>query len=109
VTYLAGIIITGIFFLALHYFTEIPKQQKIVITAVIFTTILGAILFNVYSSDQREQMLSAVLKFKQSKTIVCNKQEVNASNYTLSIGTYTFIGKKDTPNYAEMIPASSCK
>jgi hypothetical protein len=54
-------------------------------------------------------MLGAVLKFKQSKTIDCKGIDVNNSNYTLSIGTYTFIGKKDTPNYDQMISASTCK
>ena len=107
--YIAGLIVTALFFLALHYFTEVTKKQKITITIILLTLILSAILFNTYSSNQREQMLSAVLKFKQGKTITCTEKEVNSTNYTLSIGTYTFIGKKDTPNYAEMISASSCK
>jgi len=109
VAYIAGLVITGLFFLALHYFTEVTKQQKITITIVLLAVILGAILFNSYNTNQREQMLNAVLKFKQGKTIRCNAKDVNATNYTLSIGTYTFIGKKDTPNYAEMISASTCE
>lgn len=107
--YIAGLILTALFFLALHYFTEVTKRQKITISIVFLLLILSATLFNKYSADQRDQMLSAVLKFKQGKSIICNEQEVNASNYTLSIGTYTFIGKENTPNYAEMIPATSCR
>ena len=107
--YIAGLVIAGLFFLALHYFTEVSKSQKITITVVLLSVILGAILFNTYNSNQREEMLNAVLKFKQGKSITCNAQEVNATDYTLSIGTYTFIGKKDTPNYAQMISASSCE
>ena len=107
--YLAGLIIAGLFFLALHYFTEVTKKQKTTITVVIFTVIVSAILFNTYSSNQRKQMLNAVLKYKQGKTIKCNERDVNSNTYTLSIGTYTFIGKKDTANYAEMISASTCE
>ena len=107
--YIAGLVIAALFFLALHYFTEVTKKQKVTISIVIFSLIVAAILFNTYSAQQREHMLNAVLLFKQGKTITCNGKDVNASNYTLSIGTYTFIGKKNTPNYAEMISASSCE
>lgn len=107
--YIAGLIIAGFFFLALHYFTELTKKQKTLITIVILVLILSAIAFNTYSSSQRDKMLNVVLKFKQDKTIKCNGIDVNNTNYTISIGTYTFIGKENTPNYGEMISASSCK
>jgi flagellar biosynthesis/type III secretory pathway M-ring protein FliF/YscJ len=109
VAYIGGLIVAALFFLALHYFTELNKTQKTIVSVTVFAIIMSAVAFNAYSSQQREQMLSTVLKFKQGKTITCNQKEVNSTNYTLSIGTYTFIGKKDTPNYAEMISASSCK
>ena len=106
--YIAGLVLTGLLFLALHYFTELNRSQKMTISAVLLSLILSAVAYNTYSSDQREQMLGAVLKFKQGHTIKCDTQDVNSSLYTLSIGTYTFIGKKNTPNYAEMISASTC-
>jgi uncharacterized membrane protein YadS len=107
--YVAGLVIVGILFLALHYFTEIPKSQKITVSAVVLVIVLGAITFNIYSTAKSDKMLNAVLRFKQDKTIVCNGIDVNKSNYTLSVGTYTFIGKKDTPHYAQMISASNCE
>jgi len=107
--YIAGLIIAGLFFLALHYFTELNKHQKITASVVILILILGAIAYNTYTSAQQEKMMAVVLKFKQNKTIKCGNVDVNSSNYTLSIGTYTFIGKKDTPNYAQMISVSSCE
>jgi len=106
--YIFGLVIVGIFFLALHYFTEIPRNQKIIVTIVIFSIILSAIAFNKYSSQQREAMLKVVTSFNQGKSVNCNKIEVNKTNYTLSIGTYTFIGKEKTPFYGEMISASEC-
>ena len=107
--YIVGVALVGLLFLALHYFTEVSLYQKIVITAVILAIVLGAIAFNAYSSSQREKMMRVVLHFKQSKTVKCNGIDVNNSDYTLSIGTYTFIGKKNTPNYGQMISVSTCE
>jgi len=107
--YIAGLVIVGLFFLALHYFTELTSHQKIITTAVVLAIILSAIAFNAYSSSQRDKMMSAVLKFNQNKTVNCEGIDVNNANYTLSVGTYTFIGKKDTPNYGQMISVSNCE
>jgi cbb3-type cytochrome oxidase subunit 3 len=108
-TYIAGLVIVGLFFLALKYFAQLSKKQELIIGAIVLAIVFSAIAFNTYSTQQRDSMLGAVLKFKQSKTIDCKGIDVNNSNYTLSIGTYTFIGKKDTPNYGQMISASTCK
>ena len=108
-TYIAGLVIVGLLFLAIKYFTQLTTKQEITIGAIIALLIFGAIAFNSYNNAQQESMLNAVLKFKQSKTIDCKGIDVNNSNYTLSIGTYTFIGKENTPNYSQMISASTCK
>ena len=78
------------------------------VTSTVLVIILSAISYNTYSSSQREDMLNAVRDFKQNKTIKCDGFDVNNTNFTLSIGTYTFIGKKDTPYYEQMISASKC-
>ena len=107
--YIAGIVVVGLFFLALHYFTELTRHQKTLVTAIVLAIVLSAIAFNTYSSSQRENMMNVVMKFNQHKTISCNGVDVNDENYTLSIGTYTFIGKENTPNYGQMISASTCE
>jgi len=107
--YIAGLVVVGFFFLSLHYFTELTKSQKVTVTAIVLAIVLSAIAFNAYSASQRDKMLNVVLKFKQSKTVHCNGLDVNNSDYTLSTGTYTFIGKKNTPHYSQMISASSCE
>lgn len=106
--YLAGLVIVGLFFLSLHYFTELNKKQKTLVTAIVLAVVLSAIGFNKYSSLQRENMLNVVMKFNQGKTIKCDNEDVSNKEYTLSIGTYTFIGKEGTPNYGKMISASTC-
>ncbi|MFT7004012.1 MAG: hypothetical protein ACJAWW_001364 [Sulfurimonas sp.] len=107
--YIAGLVIVGFFFLALHYFTELTKPQKIIVTVSVLVVVLGAIAYNAYSNVKREKMLNVVMKFNQNKTVICNGININNSDYTISIGTYTFIGKKNTPNYGQMISASDCE
>ena len=108
-TYIAGLVIAGLFFLAVKYFLDLNKQQEILSGIVILSLILSAVAYNTYSSVQREKMLSVVTKYQQNKTVLCQGKEVNATNYDLSIGTYTFIGRENTPKYGEMISASSCE
>jgi len=107
--YILGLIVVTLLFLSMHYFTELKKKEKITISLIIFSIILGAILFNSYSSKQRDIMLAVVTAYKQGKTVECGGVKVNSNLYDLSTGTYTFIGKKETPNYGQMISASSCK
>jgi len=109
VDYLFGLIIVGILFLAMHHFTELTKSQKFIVSILLLITILGAIAYNTYKTQQRTKMLAAVTKFNQGKTIKCNGVDVNSSVYSLSVGTYTFIGKENRPHYTEMINAFTCQ
>ncbi len=107
--YIAGIVIVALLFLALHYFTEITKQQKIIVSTLFSVVLLSAIAYNSYSTMQREKMMNVVIKFNQNKSVTCSGVDVNKSDFTLSVGTYTFIGKKDKPNYGQMISVSTCE
>lgn len=106
--YIAGLVIVGLFFLALHYFTELTRNQKILVTVIVLAVVLSAIGFNKYNSLNRENMLNTVMKFNQGKTVKCNGIDVNKKNYTISIGTYTFIGKENSSSYGHMISANEC-
>ncbi|MFA6195538.1 MAG: hypothetical protein WC656_02695 [Sulfurimonas sp.] len=108
-SYIFGIIIVGLFFLALHYFTEFTNYQKVTITTILLAIVLSAITYNAYTDSQRDKMLEAIRKFEQNKTIKCNGEDINNTNFTLSIGTYTFIGKQNTPYLNRMISASQCE
>jgi uncharacterized membrane protein len=109
VAYIYGLIIVGILFLAMHYFTELTTKQKFIAASVLIALIMSAVAYNRYQEAQREKMLEIVVAYEQGKTIHCGKRDVNSSNYSLSIGTYTFIGKENTPHYAEMIDAFTCQ
>ncbi len=79
------------------------------ITAILLAIVLSAITYNAYSDSQRDKMLEAIRKFEQDRTIKCKDGDVNSTNFTLSIGTYTFIGKQNTPYSNQMISASKCE
>ncbi len=107
--YITAIAIVLILFMLMHYFTELTHTQKITITATLLGFILFAWGYNLYKAKEREKMYDIVIKYKQGKTIHCGKYDVNATNFSLSTGTYTFIGKEKTPYYAVMISAYDCE
>ncbi|SMP86474.1 hypothetical protein SAMN06313540_10514 [Epsilonproteobacteria bacterium SCGC AD-308-E02] len=107
--YILGLIVVGLLFVSMHYFTELSKSEKIMITAVLLGIISSAIAYNAYSDTQRKIIENVVIKFNQNKTVDCDGVDVNSTNYTLSIGTYTFIGKENTPYYGQMVSAYQCK
>jgi hypothetical protein len=109
VAYVYGLIIVTLLFAALHYFTELGNTEKLTIAAVLLVVILSAVAYNKYNQAQRDKMLNAIIKYEQGKTITCNGVDVNSSIYSLSVGTYTFIGKENTPHYAEMVSAATCE
>lgn len=61
------------------------------------------------ANKRAKKIRDAALKYKQGKTLYCDGKEVNSTNYSLSIGTYTFIGREGTPFFEEMIGASNCE
>lgn len=107
--YITAVALVAILFMLMHYFTELTHTQKITITTVLFGCILFAWSYDFYRAKERKKMLDIVVKYKQGKTIHCGKYDVNNSNFSLSIGTYTFIGKENTPYYAMMISAYDCQ
>ena len=108
-TYLIGIIVVIIFFLAMRYFTKFDIYQQISIAIVILSTLAVGVMYNEYTQQENQKVLNAALSYKQGKTIRCNGKDVNNVTYSLSIGTYTFIGRAGTQNAEEMISASDCE
>ena len=108
-TYIIGIIVVIVFFLAMHYFTEFDIYKQISIAIVILSILAVAVMYNEYTQQENQRILDATLKYKQGKTIRCNGKDINNTTYSLSIGTYTFIGRKGTSNAQEMISASDCE
>ncbi len=93
----------------MYYFIELTTKKKLSIALAFTLIIMTAITYNNHKKKQQEKMLEVIIKYKQAKNIHCGDRDINSSTYSLSIGTYTFIGKKNTPHYAEMIDALTCQ
>lgn len=107
--YLIATFAIGLFFLILHYFTELGIKQKLIATAVVFALILSALFYNTQSNAQSQKTLDVIMKFKQGKSVKCQGIEVSSTNFSLSVGTYTFIGKSKTSAEGLMINVSACE
>jgi preprotein translocase subunit YajC len=107
--YILGLVIVIILFMVLHYFTELSKKEMFITISIFLFLVFGAIYYNYIQNNQREAMLNVVISFKQGKNVTCHGDTINSKDYTISIGTYTFIGKKNTPNYGRMISVSECE
>ena len=106
--YILGFIVVGLIFLALHYFTELTRLQKLIVATVFALFISGAIMYNLSVSKEQEQVLKVIQKYKQGQTLECNNIDVNLSMFDLS-NANTFIGKKNTPHFSKIIRATECK
>ena len=107
-TYIIGLVIIGLFFLALHYFTDLDNTQKWWVTTIVLAILAMAVMFNEYQSNLSKKTRSIATKFNQGKNIKCDDINITNEFYTLSVGTYTFIGKESTPNAGDMISVSDC-
>ncbi|MDX9814227.1 MAG: hypothetical protein WC144_05970 [Sulfurimonas sp.] len=108
-TYLIPLIILLLVFLILHYFTELTQKQKLLTLLTLGVISIFASYYNYYSNTQRDRVLEVINSFNQGKSVTCDDIEITKENFTLSIGTYTFIGKKDGEFSGQMISASRCK
>ena len=106
--YIFGLFTAGLFFFALHSFTQLSKIQKLTISFSTFIIILSAIIYNNKTAQQRKLISENITKFQQNKTLHCKKYKVDKQNYTLSIGTNTLIGKKGTSHFSQMIDLADC-
>ncbi len=96
-------------FAILHFFTELGNREKISIVSALAFIVLFGYFYNVHTQNLREHIIDIQVAFKQGKTLKCGKYDVNYTNFTYSVGTSTFIGKKDTPHYSKMIDSEICQ
>jgi hypothetical protein len=109
VAYLFGLIVVVLLLVVLHYFTELNARQKGGAVFVLALLVGGAIAYNNYTEAQSAHERDIELRYNQGETVVCDGIEVNASNFSLSIGTQTFIGKEGSGHYNRMFRVSECR
>ena len=107
--YLYGLIIVGLFFGVMHFFTELNLSQKLQASLLVVVIISGAIFYNHLQQERAAHLRQILLDFEQGKEVRCQGYSVNNKTFTLSIGTQTFIAKKESKNVGVMLAASECE
>ncbi len=107
--YLFGLIIVALFFGVMHYFTELNSRQKTISTLLVLAFIMGALYYNHLQNENAAHLRDVMLRYNQGKTLQCGGLSVARENYSLSIGTQTFIGREGSDEAGKMVPASECE
>jgi len=102
-----GLIALIILFIILHLFTELQKQDKIVIVSVVAVLIFSAIWYERNNNAQRAETHELLLKFKQGKTLICG--DVNVTKENFNYVSHTFIGLEKTKFKGFIIAQKQCK
>ena len=106
--YIGALLAVAALLVLLHYFTELKRGKKITLASLLVGFILFAWLYNKHQETQRQKLLDVIVRYKQGKTIRCGKYDVNSSLFSLSIGTYTFIGRPNGPYDSILVSAFAC-
>lgn len=107
--YIFGLIITALFFGVMHFFTELNIKQKVVSTLLVLSFVMGALYYNSLQNEEAEHLRDVMLRYNQEKNLQCSDVNVTKANFSLSVGTQTFLGRKESAHAGKMIPASACE
>ena len=107
--YLYGLIVVGLFFGVMHFYTELDTRQKMSATVFVLVFVMGAIFYNLLQRQKAEHLRGVILHFNQGKALQCGAVTVSKADFTLSEGTQTFIGKKEGVHAGRMLQASGCE
>lgn len=107
--YLLGLVVVALFFMVLHYFTELDRRQKALVTLILLAIVGGAVAYNAYSDAQRERVTEIERRYNQGREIECDGVTVTNETFSYSVGTQTFIGREGTEHYQQMISAYRCR
>ena len=107
--YLYGLILVGLFFGVMHFYTELDTRQKVTATLVVLFFVMGAIFYNLLQQKKAEHLRGVILHFNQGKELQCGDIIVSKADFTLSEGTQIFIGKKESVHAGRMLQASGCE
>ena len=107
--YILGLVIVGLFFGVMHFYTELNVKQKLTSTVVVAAVIMGAIFFNMMQSAKADHVRDVMLRYNQGQNLICGTLDVTKINFSLSIGTQTFIGREESAHAGKMVAASECE
>ncbi len=107
--YILGLVIVALFFGVMHFFTELNVKQKVTATVLVLTFIMGALFYNSLQNAKAEQVRDVMLRYNQGKSLKCGDLDVSKNDFSLSVGTQTFIGRPESAQAGMMVAASECE
>jgi ADP-ribosylglycohydrolase len=108
-SYLYALAVIGLLYLAMHFFTELTHRQKLAVSGVLILIVAAAALYNRSVERRQAYVRQMILNFNQHFTLECRGVEVSDKEFTLSVGTQSFIGNEGTPHAGEIFAASECE
>lgn len=107
--YILGLVIVALFFGVMHFFTELDVKQKAISTLLVLSFVMGALFYNNLQSTNAEHVRDVMLRYNQGKNLKCGELDVTKINFSLSVGTQTFIGRQESIHAGKMVAASECE
>jgi hypothetical protein len=107
--YIYGLVVVALFFGVMHFFTALNVKEKVTATLLTLIFVMGALYYNTVQDENAAHTRDVMLRFNQDQSLDCGGVEVNSTNFSLSVGTQTFIGKKESSASGIMVIASDCK
>jgi hypothetical protein len=107
--YILGLVIVALFFGVMHFFTELNAKQKVTATVLVLAFVMGALFYNNLQSTKAEHVRDVMLRYNQGQNLKCGELDVTKINFSLSVGTQTFIGRQEGTHAGKMVAASECE
>ena len=107
--YIFGLLLVILFFAVMHFFTELQAKEKSVATLAVLSLVMGAIFYNALQRAEAEHLRDVMLRYKQGKVLECGSLKVSKKNFSLSIGTQTFIARPESAQAGQMVAAKGCE
>ncbi len=107
--YIIGLVVVALFFGVMHFFTEMSVKQKVTATVVVLSFVMGALFYNNLQNENAEHVRDVMLRYNQGDSIKCDALDITRENFSLSVGTQTFIGRQESTHAGKMIAASDCE
>ncbi len=96
-------------YVALHRFTDLKTEHKIFSALLIAALVAAFYLFETHNTKQQERNLELTFHFEHNGTLECGSRLVHKRLYNYSVGGHSFLGKKHTRVFGQIIPIDSCE
>jgi len=93
----------------MHFFTEMTHRQKLQVTIILLLIVVAAAAYNAVSDKEQSHVREMILRFNQHETLECGGVQVNDINFTLSVGTQSFIAREGTKHAGRIFDAAGCR